>query len=493
MIRSGFFMALLCLCFIHAQSQCLSGNCQSGWSKYRFANGALYEGNMSNGKIHGMGTLWFANGDVYKGYWNMNRREGEGILNTVDGLSYQGTFANNQLHGHARIYDGSGGYFEGTWVNGVNTGGGYYISTDGVKTKGYWTGGGFKAGALPAIQETKEVLADCNLVPCGSGRGRMVFDDGSVYAGFCLNGLPDGEGECRYVNGEVYRGHWNHGRPSGMGHYTYTNGVVLSGEWEDGNYIDRPEKPASLATARKSTPDGVTIYALIVGASRYDHFESLKYTDDDAYRLYAFLKSPEGGAVPDDHIRILIDESAVADNIFKSLDEIIAMAGEEDEVLVYLAGHGLQGVYVPTDSDGYRNQVPYEEVRQRLDQCRARQKLVIADACFSGSLLAAKTPMFESVDLFYKKLEASGGGTAFLLSSKSEEVSLEAQGLRQGIFSHYLVEGLKGEADADADKLVTLKELYTYVYTHVREYSGNLQSPVLAGDIDQSMPLSCVR
>jgi uncharacterized caspase-like protein len=101
--------------------------------------------------------------------------------------------------------------------------------------------------------------------------------------------------------------------------------------------------------------------------------------------------------------------------------------------------------------------------------------------------------MFGSVDLFYKSLSASGGGTAFLLSSKSEEYSLESQGLRQGVFSHYLIEGLKGEADRDRDKLVTLDELYSYVYKHVREYSGNLQTPVLAGDIDRGMPLANVR
>jgi uncharacterized caspase-like protein len=244
---------------------------------------------------------------------------------------------------------------------------------------------------------------------------------------------------------------------------------------------------------KPSYAEGVNIYALIVGASRYDHFESLKYTDDDAYRIYAFLRSPEGGAVPDDHIRLLIDESAIADNIYKGLDDIIAMAGPEDEVLVYLAGHGLQGSYLPTDSDGYRHKVDYEDLKDRLSACQARQKLVIADACYSGSLLAAKTPMFESVDLFYKKLSTSGGGTAFLLSSKSEEFSLESQGLRQGIFSHYLVEGLKGEADSNQDKLVTLDELYTYVYGHVREYSGNLQTPVLAGDADRGMPLASVR
>jgi uncharacterized caspase-like protein len=107
--------------------------------------------------------------------------------------------------------------------------------------------------------------------------------------------------------------------------------------------------------------------------------------------------------------------------------------------------------------------------------------------------LAAKSPIFESVDLFYKKLLASGGGTAFLLSSKSEEFSLESKGLRQGIFSHYLIEGLKGKADEDGDKLVTLDELYIYVYGNVRKYTGNLQTPVLAGDMDRGMPLASVR
>lgn len=488
MIRSGLTLALVCLSLLLPHAQCLSGNCQNGPSKYRFSNGAIYEGEMANGKIHGLGTLWFANGDIYKGYWKGNKREGEGILNTVDGLSYQGTFANNQLNGTARVYDAVGGYFEGVWQDGVNTIVGTYTSSEGRKEKGLWTASGFKAGQSAPPKTTDTALADCNLVPCGSGKGRMVFEDGSVYTGFFINGLPDGEGECRYVNGDVYKGRWSNGRPAGKGQYVYSNGVVLSGDWKDGKYIDAPIRPASPRSNQE-----VNIYALIVGASRYDHFESLKYTDDDAYRIYAFLRSPEGGAVPDDHIRILIDESAVADNIFKSLDDIIAMAGEEDEVLVYLAGHGLQGVYVPTDSDGYRNQVPYEVVRDRLDRCQARQKLVIADACFSGYLLAVKTPMFESVDLFYKKLMSSGGGTAFLLSSKEEEYSLESQGLRQGIFSHYLVEGLKGAADQDADKLVTLNELYTYVYREVRKYTGNLQSPVLAGDIDRDMPLASVR
>jgi len=488
MLRTGLLLISFYISLQVGFAQCLAGNCQNGVSKFRFQNGAVYEGQMSFGRLNGTGTLRYSNGDIYKGGWKMNKREGEGVLNTKVGLSYQGTFSNNQLHGPVRVFDVNGGYFEGDWVNGQSQGTGRYVSSNGNVKTGMWSEKGYVPNnSQPVKKEQMEYIADCNLVPCGSGKGRLIFDDGSVYTGLFSTGLPEGEGECKFANGDFYKGHWRKGRPDGQGNYTYANGLVLNGEWKEGTYID------SAKATKKSYAEGVNIYAMIVGASRYDHFESLKYTDDDAYQVYAFLRSPEGGAVPDDHIRILIDESAIAENIYKGLDDIIAMAGPEDEVLVYLAGHGLQGFYVPTDSDGYRNRVEYDDIKKRLSACQAHQKLVIADACYSGSLLAAKTPMFESVDLFYKKLSASGGGTAFLLSSKSEEFSLESQGLRQGIFSHYLILGLKGQADKNGDRIVTLDELYTYVYAQVRKYSGNLQSPILAGDIDRSMPLSSIR
>jgi hypothetical protein len=482
-----FGLILFCAFSSFLKGQCLSGNCQNGTGKYRFQNGALYEGEMAFGRLNGNGKLHYANGDLYEGHWSMNQREGQGKIVTHDGFTYEGNFRHNQLDGEVNVYDPEGGKFAGQWEEGKAIGVGQYTSADGRTEKGSWIDSHFhpeNTSARPAMQE---FMADCNLVPCSSGKGRMVLQDGAEYTGHFLNALPDGEGECHYANGDKYAGEWVEGMPEGKGTYTYANGVKLEGDWKSGKLI----RQASADHTHYA--EGVNIYALIVGASRYDHFESLKYTDDDAYRIYAFLRSPEGGAVPEDHIRLLIDESAIAENIYHSLDEIIAMAGPEDEVLVYLAGHGYQGFFVPTDSDGYHHRLEYEEIRSRLADCPAHQKLVIADACYSGSLLAAKAPVFESVDLFYKKLAASGGGTAFLLSSKSEEYSLESQGLRQGIFSHYLIRGLEGEADRNKDKMVTLDELYSFVYEKVRAYSQNMQTPVLAGDADRQMPLASVR
>ncbi len=79
------------------------------------------------------------------------------------------------------------------------------------------------------------------------------------------------------------------------------------------------------------------------------------------------------------------------------------------------------------------------------------------------------------------------------MSSKSNETSLESSGLRQGVFSHFLIRGLKGEADRDGDRVVTMRELYQYVRERTSEYTGGLQSPLLQGDFDPMMPISVVR
>ena len=79
------------------------------------------------------------------------------------------------------------------------------------------------------------------------------------------------------------------------------------------------------------------------------------------------------------------------------------------------------------------------------------------------------------------------------MSSKGEELSLEDNGLRQGVFSHYLLKGMKGGADANKDAIITVQELYDYVYRKVRDYTGNQQSPVLTGNFDKNMPVAIVR
>jgi uncharacterized caspase-like protein len=147
------------------------------------------------------------------------------------------------------------------------------------------------------------------------------------------------------------------------------------------------------------------------------------------------------------------------------------------------------------DFDGYNNKLRHDEVLKLFKESKAKHKLCIADACHSGSMqfgqgLAAKGPASVSLKRFYQAFEDTDGGVALMMSSKSEELSLEDHGLRQGVFTYYVLQGLKGKADNNADKLVTISELYNYVYKNVREYTAGMQSPVITGNYDTAMPVS---
>ena len=58
------------------------------------------------------------------------------------------------------------------------------------------------------------------------------------------------------------------------------------------------------------------------------------------------------------------------------------------------------------------------------------------------------------------------------------------------MFTHYLIEGMKGAADADADAVVSIRELYDYLYTSVSEDTKGEQHPELKGNFDNQMPLA---
>lgn len=220
----------------------------------------------------------------------------------------------------------------------------------------------------------------------------------------------------------------------------------------------------------------------------------LKYSDDDAYRIYAFLKSPEGGALPDNQIQILVDEEATRQNIMDSMNNLFAKADTNDLIFLYFSGHGLNGCFLPIDYDGYDNKLMHADIQNILEKSPAKFKICIADACHSGSFLAAKTGNVQTtLQKYYQTLSDSKGGIALLLSSKSEETSLESNGLRQGVFTHFLMRGMKGEADANGDKIVTIKELYTFVESEVKHFTMKNQSPILNGEFDSNMPISVIR
>jgi uncharacterized caspase-like protein len=271
---------------------------------------------------------------------------------------------------------------------------------------------------------------------------------------------------------------------------------VYGGIWEYGNPIRELQSMSNLPKEHieKITDADVRVWALVVGVGRYAHMPTLKYTDDDAYHFYSFLKSPEGGALKDEQVRVLIDEDATRDNILRTMRQLFMKADENDVVMLYFSGHGLEGSFIPVDYDGFNNKLRHDDIKAIFEESKAKHKVCMADACFSGSLLAMKgTKIDVALDKYYKEFENTKGGMALLMSSKSEEYSLEDHGLRSGIFSHYMIKGLKGEADTDKNKIITIKELYDFTYKNVRTYTAGAQTPSISGNFDPKMPIAVIR
>ena len=178
--------------------------------------------------------------------------------------------------------------------------------------------------------------------------------------------------------------------------------------------------------------------------------------------MYAFLKSPEGGAIPDDQIAVLIDESATKQRITDKLKEVFAKANENDMILFYFSGHGEKDGLLPIDFNGYDNVLEHREINEILAQSKAKYKICITDACYSGSMqdvVAFKDNQTEQEAARLKKFyntsfdAFSTSSTVLMLSSKAEETSVENSGLRQGIFSYFLLEALQGKGDKNNDTL----------------------------------------
>ena len=238
------------------------------------------------------------------------------------------------------------------------------------------------------------------------------------------------------------------------------------------------------------------VWAVIVGVASYNHISSLRYSDDDAYQMFAFLKSPEGGALADNQISILIDENATREKILKTMQNKFKQAGPDDLVLFYYSGHGAEGSFIPFDYDGSSgSRLSHSDVQEIFRSTKAKNKLCIADACHSGSLNRGErsASILEVTSNYYQALVDSQGGMALMMSSKAEETSIEYQGLRQGVFSHYLIKGLKGEADRNQDKIVTVEELYQFARKETQAYTSYRQNPELHGNFDRKMPVGAIR
>lgn len=255
-------------------------------------------------------------------------------------------------------------------------------------------------------------------------------------------------------------------------------------------------------------------WAAVIGISQYRETEipPLRYADRDAEQFYNILIKPieEGGmGVPKANVRFLLNEKATSSNVKEAMTDFLKSAIEEDIVYIYFAGHGAPDpdrpkiLYLLTyDSDLNKlasTSVKMQEIQDALrDYVAAKTVLVFADACHSrgvsGTIATRALATPDLVNEYLSELARARASTLTFSASDVNQLSQEDKrwGDGHGVFTYYLLEGLKGKADLNNDKIVRLGELTQYVNDNVRRDTKSQQSPISSGSFDINMPLTVV-
>jgi len=196
----------------------------------------------------------------------------------------------------------------------------------------------------------------------------------------------------------------------------------------------------------------------------------LHYAEADASKLARVLVEL-GGVAPDD-LFLLQGKSLAAldDALARAKRRITAFRTDPTNrviVLFYFSGHS-DGEALELGHD----RLTFSELRRWLATAGANVRVAMVDSCKSGALLTAKggTPG----PAFQIRLtdDLASSGEALLTSSAADEVALESREIGGSFFTHHLISGLRGAADASGDGLVTLAEAYQYAYAHTIKTTG---------------------
>jgi len=321
----------------------------------------------------------------------------------------------------------------------------------------------------------------------------------------------DENGDAWYYR-SVFERKLGQGNPQySLGKARERNSPALRSE-DDPFHLATPARGVQLAPGVSSTgggaphssrdnrkPDVSHKWALVIGiASFQDRRLNLQYTRKDADAVSALLKDPVYGRFPPDHVKLIEDEQATTVNVRAGLNWLARQASEDDLAVIYIASHGTArdqdeagASYVVTfdtdvqSRDGlYSTAIPLVEISNVVrTRVKALKAVVILDTCHSQGAVTQTVTVPASMPPQMLDHIREGTGRVIIGASQAEESSFESAKYGHGLFTYYLLQGLREQKDAPVEKI------YEYVRAHVTQdaaANGWKQHPFLSASDGQS-------
>jgi hypothetical protein len=249
------------------------------------------------------------------------------------------------------------------------------------------------------------------------------------------------------------------------------------------------------------------VHVVAVGIDSYRDagIPPLKFAARDA-RTVASTLQEKLGVTRGSNVEVLLDEKATAREIKLALGgRLLARESRADTIFIYFSGHGglapdgsvkdgLEKYLLPVDadpSDYGATAISMDEVGRLLDHLESERLIFFADTCYSGAAggrtVKPRGRDFRALPSESIEERLQGAGRVIMTAANASEVAQEMEDLGHGVFTYYLLRALTaGEADANEDRRLEIREVFDYVRDRVREKTGGTQNPKMSssgGDI----------
>ncbi|MBU1751228.1 MAG: caspase family protein [Chloroflexi bacterium] len=248
-------------------------------------------------------------------------------------------------------------------------------------------------------------------------------------------------------------------------------------------------------------------HALVIGVANYQDVWPLPETVlNDARDLRALLTAAASCGYAPNKVTQLLDDEATGAGIRAALADLAVRTGPGDTVVVFFSGHGAHN---PAGSEGQQYILPYDcdsadlpdtaipgdEMTALLRDIKADRLLMLFDSCHSGGAGDPKgmLPQLKGglSEGYYAAL-AQGRGRVVIASSRPDEFSWALPGRRNSLFTHYLLEALRGKTRTLGDGYVRVFDLFRHVADCVPTQAD--QHPIFkAAAMEEDFPLALVR
>src|SRR6266446_1732461 len=187
-------------------------------------------------------------------------------------------------------------------------------------------------------------------------------------------------------------------------------------------------------------------HALVIGNNEYEHLPKLKTAVNDAQVVAATLRDTYS-------FQVTVLLNAPREDIVLALDKMRTTLTEDDNLLIYYAGHGTldkeadRGYWLPVDAKPNTRSrwLSTSEITDTLKAMTSKHVLVVADSCYSGTLLRDAGEGISSgtdQERFFLRVAQKRSRTA-LTSGGLEPVQDDGGGDHHSVFSQAFISTLQ--------------------------------------------------